>query len=334
MSEAWIRAIVLVCTFGAVLLAVEVFGLWYASNRVGARAVNERLKLISQGRTRAETFSLLRRSAGQDLADTLPPFLTGMTMKLERLLLAARVRVPISRVLMVLLGAPVAIFLIIVFSLVAARGGVSVGQLTMIAVFAGVLGFLLPVMVLQAKATRTRKRMQDQFPVALDVFVRGLRAGHPIAAALELLTVEMPDPVGTEFGIVVDEVTYGADLRDALADMADRWDMDDIRMFVVSLSVQSETGGNLAEILENLSKVIRERASMMMKVRALSSEGRMTAVMLTILPVLAFVLVLISAPSFYMEVADDPYFIPGFAMLIVMYIIGFVSIRRMVDLKV
>ena len=108
-------------------------------------------------------------------------------------------------------------------------------------------------MVLQFKANRTRKKMQEQFPVALDVFVRGLRAGHPIAAALDLLTVEMPDPIGSQFGIVVDEVTYGADLRDALQAMAERWDLDDMRMFVVSLSVQNETGGNLAEILENLS---------------------------------------------------------------------------------
>ena len=99
-----------------------------------------------------------------------------------------------------------------------------------------------------------RKKMQDQFPVALDVFVRGLRAGHPIAAALDLLTVEMPDPIGSQFGIVVDEVTYGADLRDALAGdgrpLGPRRHADVRR---VSLSVQSETGGNLAEILENLS---------------------------------------------------------------------------------
>ena len=136
-------------------------------------------------------------------------------------------------------------------------------------------------MMLNFRATRTRKKMQEQFPVALDVFVRGLRAGHPIAAALDLLTVEMPDPIGSQFGIAVDEVTYGAELRDALQNMAERWDMEDMRMFVVSLSVQNETGGNLAEILENLSRVIRERHAMMMKVRALSSEGRMTATMLT-----------------------------------------------------
>ncbi len=166
------------------------------------------------------------------------------------------------------------------------------------------------------------------------MFVRGLRAGHPIAAALDLLTVEMPDPIGSEFGIVVDEVTYGADLRDALQAMAERWDMDDVRMFVVSLAVQSETGGNLAEILENLARVIRERASMMMKVRALSSEGRMTAVMLSVLPVLAFTLLFMVNPKFYLDVADDRAFIPGFVSLLVLYAIGFFTIRRMVDLKV
>ena len=129
-------------------------------------------------------------------------------------------------------------------------------------------------------------------------------------------------------------MTYGAELRDALQNMAERWDLDDMRMFVVSLSVQNETGGNLAEILENLSQVIRERQSMMMKVRALSSEGRMTATMLTILPVFTFTALFLINPPFFLDVADDPWFVPGFGMLIVLYTIGFVTIRRMVDLKV
>ena len=166
------------------------------------------------------------------------------------------------------------------------------------------------------------------------MFVRGLRAGHPVAAALDLLTTEMPDPIGSEFGLVADEVTYGADLRDALMTMADRWQVEDVRMFVVSLAVQSETGGNLAEILENLSRVIRERAGLMLKVRALSSEGRITAMMLTILPVGTFVALFLLNPPFYLDVADDPAFMPGFAVLIILYAVGFWLIRRMVDLKV
>jgi tight adherence protein B len=201
-------------------------------------------------------------------------------------------------------------------------------------VFAFVLGSVIPIMVINWKAARTRKKMQEQFPIALDVFVRGLRAGHPIAAALDLLTVELSEPIGPEFGIVVDEVTYGAELRDALQTMAERWDLDDMRMFVVSLSVQNETGGNLAEILENLTKVIRDRQSMFMKVRALSSEGRMTAVMLTILPLFTFTLLFVVNPRFFLDVANDRWFVPGFSALIVLYLIGFMIIRRMVDLKV
>jgi tight adherence protein B len=176
--------------------------------------------------------------------------------------------------------------------------------------------------------------MQEQFPVALDVFVRGLRAGHPIAAALDLLTVEMPDPIGSQFGLAVDEVTYGAELRDALQNMAERWDLDDMRMFVVSLSVQNETGGNLAEILENLSGVIRDRQFMMLKVRALSSEGKMTAIMLTVLPVFTFVLLFTLNPRFFLDVANDPAFVPGLLTLLAMYVAGFVIIRKLVDLKV
>jgi tight adherence protein B len=248
--------------------------------------------------------------------------------------MAAGVTMETGKLMLAVLVAPVLLFLAIILFMAVTGVPIGAGRLLLIATFSLLAGAGIPMLFFQAKAARMRKKMQDQFPVALDVFVRGLRAGHPIASALDLLTVEMPDPIGSQFGIVVDEVTYGADLRDALTAMADRWDLEDMRMFVVSLSVQSETGGNLAEILENLSKVIRERASMMLKVRALSSEGRMTATMLTALPVVAFVLLFISSPSFYLDVADDPMFVPGYAFLIILYAVGFYSIRRMIDLKV
>ena len=226
------------------------------------------------------------------------------------------------------------LFLVIVFSILFTGGLISAGRIVLLIVFSAAIGLGIPIMFLQVKANRRRRKMQEQFPVALDVFVRGLRAGHPVAAALDLLTVEMPDPIGSEFGLVVDEVTYGADFRDALQAMADRWDMEELRMFVVSLAIQMETGGNLAEILENLARVIRERASMMMKVRALSSEGRMTAIMLTLLPVFSFTVLFLFRPTFYLDVADDPAFLPGFAGLLLLYAVGFIIIRRLVDLKV
>ena len=333
MTDTWLKALVLACIFGTVLLATEAVINWIASNRADGKAINLRLKLIGQGKPRDEALRLLRRREGFS-ADSLPPMLRGLVRKLQRTLVAAQVTSSYGRMLLSLVLAPVVIFFLILGIMLATGVPVGFGRLLMVACFAVGLGFFLPLMILQFKANRTRRRMEDQFPVALDVFVRGLRAGHPIAAALDLLTVEMPDPIGSEFGLVVDEVTYGAELRDALQEMADRWDMDDIRMFVVSLSVQSETGGNLAEILESLSKVIRERASMMMKVRALSAEGRMTAWVLTALPVLAFSLLFLFIPSFYLDIADDPAFLPGFGFLVGLYAFGFYIIRRMVNLEV
>src|SRR4029079_11031697 len=245
-----------------------------------------------------------------------------------------RIRMASSRLFMLMALIPVFVFILLIVLVAASGGAINFGRLLLLATVAVAIGLGIPLMVLRFKATRTRRRMEEQFPVALDVFVRGLRAGHPIAAALELLTVEMPDPIGSQFGLVVDEVTYGAELRDALQNMAEWWDLDDMRMFVVSLSVQNETGGNLAEILENLSKVIRERHAMMLKVRALSSEGRMTAVMLTVLPILTFTVLFMFNARFFLDVANDPMFVPGFTILIILYIIGFIWIRKLVDLKV
>jgi tight adherence protein B len=333
MNAAWIKALVLVCIFGAVALGVEVVVRWLATNRAEGKAINLRLKMIGRGHTHGEAMNLLRRSESS-VPQGLPPLLERLGRKFERMLMQAQVTMPTGRLMLIILIAPVALFFLILVAMVASGTGLSFGRLLITATFSAALGSALPLMFLNFRATRTRKKMQEQFPVALDVFVRGLRAGHPIAAALDLLTVEMPDPIGSQFGLAVDEVTYGAELRDSLQNMAERWDLEDMRMFVVSLSVQNETGGNLAEILENLSKVIRERQSMMMKVRALSSEGRMTAIMLTVLPVLTFCLLFLLNPGFFLDVANDPAFVPGLAVLLAMYVAGFLIIRKLVDLKV
>ena len=333
MSDSWLRAIVLILIFAAVMFLVERVVSVVIGRRVQGQAINKRLELIERGVSRGQAMQLLRRRAS-DIPEGLPWFIAGPAVKFEKMLIAAGVAIPTGRLMLSLLMAPVALFVLVIAIMLAAGVALGGGRILLLATFCGLLGAGLPLLYFSWRATKMRKRMQDQFPVSLDIFVRGLRAGHPIAASLDLLTVEMPDPIGSQFGIVVDEVTYGADLRDALTGMADRWDLDDMRMFVVSLSVQNETGGNLAEILENLSKVIRERAAMMLKVRALSSEGRMTAAMLTGLPVVAFAMLFLGNPGFYLDVADDPAFVPGYAMLLILYAVGFYAIRRMIDLKV
>jgi tight adherence protein B len=333
MTGEWLRILVLVLVFAATLIAVETVVASAARRRAEGRQINQRLTLIGSGVSRGEAMRQLRRQ-DVNVTSVLPPWLHGTGRSLERTLMAAGVAMPTGQLLLSVALSPVALLVLIVLVMIGTGIGLSVGRLLLLATFAAAIGFGFPMAFLQFKASRRRKKMQEQFPVALDVFVRGLRAGHPVAAALDLLTVEMTDPIGSQFGIVVDEVTYGADLKDALGAMAERWDMDDMRMFVVSLSVQSETGGNLAEILENLSKVIRDRAALLLKVRALSSEGRMTGLMLTTLPVFAFTTLFLVNPSFYLDVSDDPAFIPGFGGLILLYTTGFVTIRKMVNLKI
>ena len=333
MSDNMLKALILAAVFGAVLLAVDTLVGWLARSRSEGRAINLRLKLIKAGRTSGEALSLLKRS-DSELPDNLPHFLLGAASRFERMLQMAQITMATPRLMLILLLAPLVLLFGMLLLMVAAGIPVGVGQVLLLATFSIVVGSAIPILFLQVRANRLRKKMQDQFPVALDVFVRGLRAGHPVASALDLLTVEMPDPIGSQFGMVVDEVTYGADLRDALHSMAERWDLEDMRMFVVSLSVQNETGGNLAEILESLSKVIRERQSLLLKVRALSSEGRMTAVVLTALPILTFTGLFLLNPPFYLDVANDPAFVPGFTSLIILYMIGFIAIRRMVNIKV
>jgi tight adherence protein B len=333
MSDVWLRALVLVLVFAAVVFAVERMVAIVVGRRLVTGAINQRLELIGRGVSRGEAMQLLRRRSS-NIPKGLPDFIERPAVAFEKTLMAAGISMPTGRLMLTLLLAPVLIFLSILLFMVIGEAALGGGRILIVATFSFLLGAGLPMLYFNIRATRMRKKIQDQFPVALDVFVRGLRAGHPIAAALDLLTVEMPDPIGSQFGIVVDEVTYGADLRDALTAMADRWDLDDMRMFVVSLAVQNETGGNLAEILENLSQVIRERASMMLKVRALSSEGRMTAAILSALPVIAFTLLFLGNPKFFLDVADDPAFLPGYVALLMLYLIGFFTIRKMIDLKV
>lgn len=333
MNPIYIRIFILILLFAAVVLTIEALSGWMRARAGTDHVVNRRLKMIAAGYERSTVLSRLRRNDEEMSFDSSTLF-GRMGLGVLRVLHGAGLSYRARTVLMLMAAGAGALFMLVLIGGLLGGYGMTVGMVVIAAAFALALGVALPMMVLSRMSQRRRKKMEEQFPVALDTFVRGLRAGHPIAAALDLLTKEMRDPIGSEFGIVVDEVTYGSDLRDALQRMAERWNMNELHMFVISLSVQSETGGNLAEILENLSTVIRERASLFMKVRALSSEGRMTAIMLTALPILAFVALFLVNPAFYLDIAQDPMFIFGFSGLIILYIIGFVTIRRMVDLKV
>jgi tight adherence protein B len=328
-----VRIAVLLAAFASVFLLFQLILQLTASRRSLSKAINKRMSMIATGSDREDIIAYLRKN--QPDFDTAPTgFIGGAYYRFRKNLLMSAVPLTSDQVIMAmgLLFAVTSLAISLTLWLSNIVLGFGVIQLIIAVSVAISIGF--PLLALSFIAQRRQKKMQMQFPVSLDIFVRALRSGHPVSSAIELLTQEMEDPIGSEYGLVSDEVSYGADLSDALNEMAERWDLDDIRMFVVSLSVQNETGGNLAEVLANLSHVIRERAGLFLKVRALSSEGRMTGWMLTALPIIAFVLLFSTNPAFYLGVAGDPIFFFGFPIMILWYFVGVFWIRNMIDLKV
>jgi tight adherence protein B len=160
-------------------------------------------------------------------------------------------------------------------------------------------GTVMPFMVLRWLRSRRQKQFGAQFPDSIDIIVRSLRAGHPVPIAISMVAREMADPMGSEFGIVADEITYGADLETAMRNLYFRVGQDDLPLFVTAVAIQSSTGGNLGEILQNLSAVIRQRFKMRRKIKALAAEGRASAIILSSLPIAMFLVIQFIAPDFY-----------------------------------
>jgi len=195
-------------------------------------------------------------------------------------------------------------------------------------------GTLLPLMVLRWLRSRRQNKFAAQFPDALDIIVRSLRAGHPVPVAVNMVGREMGDPIGSEFGIVTDEITYGADLETAMRNLYARIGSDDLPLFVTAVAIQGSTGGNLGEILQNLSGVIRQRFKMRRKIRALAAEGRASAMILSALPIGIFFVILWLVPDFYGSVWDVPLTKELVGAASVWMAIGNLIMFRMVNFKI
>ena len=172
-------------------------------------------------------------------------------------------------------------------------------QLVWCVVTGVIAGVVLPLWLLVQARRRRLAEITAQLPDALDMLVRSLRAGHPVSTGIGMVAEEMPDPIGREFAMVYDEMSYGLDLRNALEKMADRLQHPVIDYLIVAMRVQYGTGGNLAEILGSLSDVLRERLRLQSKVKALSAESRLSGRILSILPIGVVVLLAFINPHFY-----------------------------------
>lgn len=197
-----------------------------------------------------------------------------------------------------------------------------------------VLGLFLPVAVIRSRSTARIDAMTKLLPEALDLMARGLRVGHPLNTSIAAVAEEMPDPIGTEFGLVADQVSFGEDLVDAFAEFADRIDTEDVHYLCASIGIQHGTGGDLARVLEVLSKVIRNRIAMRRRIQAISAEGRMSAYFLSALPVVIFGGTSFMTPTYYSEVYNDPLFIPMAILVVGFTLMNAIILTRLVKFRI
>jgi tight adherence protein B len=312
--------VIYACIAAAVMLAVEGLGLSLARLRSYRGRINRRLQLLEANGGHQDTLVQLRRDRGltNEGHYSLP------LISLNRLALQSGLGLRSGRM----------IAITVLAFLVGALGVYTAVQSMLLASLVGIVaGIVFPILFLLAMRGRRHAQFAAQLPEALDILVRSLRAGHPIPVAVSLVARDMPDPIGTEFGMTGDEMTYGLDLEAALQNMRARVGQQDLSFVVVAVSVQSKTGGNLSEVLSNLSRVIRDRFKLRRRVKAMSAEGRLSAIALSAIPILVFLMVNLMAPSFYGDVKADPIIVPVVAATFLLWATGVFVIYRLVNFK-
>jgi len=191
-----------------------------------------------------------------------------------------------------------------------------------------------PLAMLMMSRSARRQAFEEQFPDAIDLIVRSLRVGHPLSSALQVIARELPAPIGTEFAIACDEVTYGQGISVALANLTERVGATDLAFLSMAVQIQQDSGGNLAESLSKLSSVVRDRFRMFRKVKAITAEGRFSAWMLSAFPLgIAGVITLIR-PDYYSQVSDYPYFPHLVVAALAMLVVNVIAMRFLTALKV
>lgn len=312
-----VHLIYLLAALSGIMLAEAVYLLYSGKNEKRA-ALNRRLRMQESKLSNEQVLIQLRKERGVSK--------NGFSLNgLMKLRTQSGLNMPMSRYF----------GLNAIFVIAAIGFGIFKGVPVPYALLAGlVLLAIVPLLVLRFLRKRRHKAFGAQLPEALELITRGLKAGHPVPVALSKVAGEMTDPIGTEFGIVADEITYGSDLVSALNNMFDRVGHEDLPLFVTAVSIQSTSGGNLREILDGLAATIRERGKLRRKVRAVSSEGRMSAMILDALPVMLFAAIMALMPDYYEEVWGEPktwYLLAG---SILWLLIGNAMMVKMANFKI
>jgi tight adherence protein B len=315
VDDLWI---IYALVFAAALLGMQAVYWLFFRARQEQKTINRRLALHGQLTSPADVLEALRRERG--FSNYSSPLLTQISDYL------VQTGLKIERNSLVLVTFALVFVFLVIFSVALGFGITSI-------VFAFIAGVGLTFLYLRRARRRRIAQFSEQLPDALDVIVRGVKVGHPFSTALGLVAKEMQDPIGTEFGMTSDEIAFGLDVNTAIDNLTRRVGQDDLLFFATAINIQSRTGGNLGEILERLSRLIRQRAKIRLKIRALTAEGRLSAIVLTIVPLFIFGAVNLVAPSYYGEVRDHPATVPVLVFVVLLLVTGNLVIRRMVNFR-
>jgi tight adherence protein B len=320
--------ILVVCFLGVLALMLVLFSVgWHLVEKQRKKKVVGMLQTVSGTAMEAET-TVLKDLTGAG-GDVLTRMLEGLnlTKKLQEQIQQAGMDWTVNKLVFVMLA------LALVGGALGFRFRILVVPWASMAVLALVFA-MLPYLNIRRKRTKRLGQFEEQFPEALDFLSRAMRAGHAFSVSLEMLAEESPDPLSREIRQVFNEQNLGAPVETALQNLAKRVPMLDVSFFVSAVMLQKETGGNLSEILVKLAYVIRERFKLKGAVKAASAHGRITGLILTVMPVVTMVLLVLVAPGYLqgmVQDADGKWIVVGAACG---QVLGFFVIRRIINIKV
>lgn len=284
--------------------------------------VNRRLAMLDKGTSREDVLARLRKEMDQHKGSVRFPLYTLIADKAQK----ANIAFTPGQLMLVMLGIGVTAFI-----LLSILTGASLPIRILVATAMGIGS------VFQWVSSRAKKRLamlDEQLPDAVELMVRSLRVGHPFISAINTVAKEISDPLASELGIIADEAAYGRDVAESIRAMAERLDSQDLRFLAVSVGIQQQSGGNLAEILHGLSQVIRARFKLFRKVKAITAEAKWSGAFLSFFPILALIGINVMQPDYYTEVMQSSVFIPACAVVAVMLAMNMVFMRMLVNIKV
>jgi tight adherence protein B len=315
--------LIYIMIFVAVVVLVEglyltVFGKSISLNN----RISRRLTLLEKNGNREQVLEQLRKEMNQHLASRSIPLYSILAKKAQRANIAFSPKALIG----VMAGLSVFAFLALTV-----MTGAELAVRIIVSLVMGVGGVYFWV---NKKAKTRMNLLEEQLPDAVELMVRSLRVGHPFSSAVGIVAKEIADPLGSEFGVIADEAAYGRDISESLKAFAERMDSQDLRFLAVAVTIQQQSGGNLAEILEGLAKVIRARFKLFRRVRAITAEAKWSGMFLSAFPILALVMITVIQPDYYDEVKETAAFIPAALVVCAFLIINIIFMKIMVNIKV